>query len=305
MACGDALGAGLEFMTPEAIKERFGVVTDFAGGGPFDWPAGHYTDDTELALRLAESLIAYPNVNLADISRKWLEWLDSDPRDVGNLTRAALLRVRACLQSNRDPREAGQETWVATGRDSAGNGGLMRTAPVGLRYAWERKRLLEAADDICAITHYDPRARASCRAFCLAISQFLTEEGQRAIDLHALAEAVADLSPPTAEAITAVFDLEAADIPSSGYTLHTLQAALWPVERCMSLEEGIILVVNLGYDTDTCGAVAGALLGARDGEEAIPTRWLKTLHNVNYIREIADRLYEIASTSRPVEARAP
>ncbi len=294
MACGDALGAGIEFMTPTEITTRFGIVTDFAGGGPFGWPAGAYTDDTQMALALADSLIAHPALDLVDLTRRWLAWLDADPPDVGNLTRDGLLLARAYLEEGRDPREAGEQVWLATDMEAAGNGGLMRVAPAALRFVHDRDRLMQAAADTSAITHYDPRCRASCVVFCLALQALLQSETPDALCLMDLADAVRALSPETADAVLGVFDLDAGDVPSSGYTLHTLQAALWPVERGLPLEEGIVSIVNLGYDADTCGAVAGALLGARDGEEAIPDRWQGQLQGCDRIRTTADRLHAVA-----------
>jgi len=297
MACGDALGAGIEFMAPDEIMSRFGIVTDFAGGGPFNWPVGAYTDDTQMALALADSLIAHPDVDLTDTTRRWLAWLESGPPDVGNLTRDSLLLAQAYLQEGRDPREAGHEVWVATGKEAAGNGGLMRVAPVALRFVHDRRRLMKVANDTCGVTHYDPRCRASCVAFCLALRDMLLAEESGDVCLMDLARAVEDLSPETAEAILGVFDLDAGDVPSTGYTLDTLQAALWPAVRSLSLEDGIISIVNLGYDADTCGAVAGALLGARDGEDAIPERWLDQLQDRERIRATADRLCELATAN--------
>jgi len=292
MACGDALGAGLENLTPDSVKARFGVVTDFAGGGPLAWPLGMHDDNTELALRLGESLAEAGPVNLPDVARRWLAWLDTNPPDVGRLTRDALLRVRVCLEQGRDPREAGREVWVATGGDSAGNGGLMRTAPVALRFVEDPVARDRAADEICAITHHDPRVRASCIAFCAALAGLLTgEEG--GLDLKRLADKAGKISPAAAKAILGVFDLEASALPSGAYALDSLQTAFWPVVHSLPLEDGIILAVNLGREADPCGALVGALLGARDGELALPRRWLRHLREAERIRAVADRLYAL------------
>ena len=295
MACGDALGAGIEFMAPEAIKARFGLVTDFAGGGPFNWPVGAHTDDTEMALCLSESLIEHPQGDLADIASRWLTWLKSDPPDVGNLTRDGLIRAQSYMDQGEDPRLGGKGAWEATGCDSAGNGSLMRVAPVALLFAQHPERMLQLADETSQITHYDPRCRASCMVFCLALAEILTSDTRGVVDLKALADAVRELSEVTADAVLSVFDLDAGNVSTTGYCLDTLQAALWPMDRALGLEEGIVTIVNLGYDADTCGAVAGALLGARDGEGAIPDRWLKGLREADRIREAADRLYEQAA----------
>lgn len=297
MACGDALGAGIEYLATGAEGATRGIVTDFAGGGPYHWKVGAYLDNTDMALRLCESLIAHPEVDYRDIAARWIAWLETEPPDVGNLTRNALVRAQALLQEGRDPREAGRLSWEMTGRDSAGNGGLMRSAPVALRFALRREKLVRVANDVCTITHYDPRCRASCVAFSLALSEMLTAERPGCPDLGDLAESVASLSPDTAAAIRAVFDLDAEELPSSRYTLDTLQAALWPTERAMSLEDGIVMIVNLAQETDHCGAVAGALLGARDGEEAIPARWLSNLRGADHIREVANQLCDIVESA--------
>ncbi|MBN2713761.1 MAG: ADP-ribosylglycohydrolase family protein [Planctomycetes bacterium] len=294
MACGDALGAGIEYMAPGALDAEEGLVTDLVGGGPFNWKSGSHTDDTELSLLLAESLIEHPEVNTEHITRLWLEWLDSGPPNVGEMTRDGLLRARKCLRSNTDPREGGKRAWEATGCDSAGNGSLMRTAPVGMIFARNPKKIIEEADSISQITHYDPRCRASCIVYSLAISQMLTAEKRGFVDLSYLADQVRSLSPVVADSVNAVFDIEAENILYSTFCIDTLKAALWPVDRALSLEEGIVTIVNLGRDSDAVGAIAGALLGARDGASYIPERWINSLEDKVRIIGIADRLYDIA-----------
>lgn len=299
LACGDALGAGVEFMGPEEIRAKHGTVRDMLGGGPFNWGVGDYTDDTQMALALAESLLAAPGVDLDDLARRWIAWLDGDPPDVGILTHDALRRIEALRRSGGDLLSAARECWEATGRHSAGNGGLMRTAPLAMRYAYTPGILAERAATVCALTHYDPRCRASCIVLCGVLADYLgaAHQGRPRVDRHA--EAVRALSEATAEAVLDVHKLNREDVPSTGYTLATLQAGLWPVERGMSFEEGVVAVVNLGHDTDTCGAVAGAVLGARDGEAAIPARWLEVLKDRDRIRETADQLYELARADQP------
>ncbi len=297
MACGDALGAGIEFMAPETIQDRYGIVRDLIGGGPFNWPPGAYTDDTQMALALAESLIAHPEIDYTDLARRWIAWLRSEPPDVGNLTRNALVRAETYLEQDRDVLEAGETTWHIGGEDDAGNGGLMRTAPVALLLHEQTARMQEVAAKICALTHYDPRCRASCIVLCLAIAQMLRSGPGERLRLDVYAEAVEEISIKTATAVRAVETMDFDEVPSSGYTNDTLQAALWPATHRMELEEGLIATVNLGFDADTCGAVAGAVLGARDGENAIPQRWLDTLQEVDVIRETADRLYELATNA--------
>src|SRR5579859_928293 len=141
LACADALGATLEFMTPEQIQQRYGTLTDIVGGGWLNLPAGDYTDDTQMMRCLLESIVEHGDVVPSDIATRFVAWLESGPRDVGNLTSAAIRNLRRGTTWD----EAGKQAWEASGRNAASNGGVMRCAPIGLYRVTDTARLVADA----------------------------------------------------------------------------------------------------------------------------------------------------------------
>ena len=300
-AVGDALGCGVEFLSPAQIRQQYpNGLKDITGGGEFNWEPGDYTDDTQMLVALSESLIQHPQGNLWDMLDRWIGWKNSNPPDIGNLTRDALKAGEKLDRSTADPTDAGRIAWEATGKNSAGNGGIMRSAAIGLMYHDNPEKLRQISDQSCALTHYDPRCRASAIAQGLLLADILHGKvdktpGKRQESLKPLFEKIASeleaQSPDVAEAIRAVPTLKSEDVRTSGYTIHTVQVAFWALYHFDNLEDALIDIVNRGDDADTTAAVAGSLLGALHGEEAIPARFLNTLKETDNLRTLADRLY--------------
>lgn len=266
LAVGDALGTTLEFgPRNEAESHR-----DMLGGGPFHMPPGGWTDDTSMALCLAESLLRAGGFDPADLMRRFCNWWQvgylshtGDCFDIGNTTRTALLRF--LTDGNPFAGDPSPET--------AGNGSLMRLAPVAIYYAGDRPQAAEIARQQSATTHAAPQCLAACAEFCgLLIDAF---EGK-----------AKPASPLARETVS-----------SSGYVVDTLEAAVWAVATTDSFEAALVRAVNLGDDADTVGAVTGQLAGALYGMKAIPKRWLKTLLWRDRIEELADQL--IAQAAAP------
>jgi ADP-ribosylglycohydrolase len=280
---GDSLGATLEFMPWQAIRARYpDGLRDIVGGGPFGWPAGHATDDSDLTRAV---LLAYLAPGRADIVRaaadNMLAWLDGDwpgrepgsrPRDIGGATHHGLERYRHC----GDPRAAG------AGPGQAGNGSLMRCIPTALAVT-DRSRRIRESIEISAITHDDQRATVACAAYNEITAALLRETpAEQAISAGLAAarelgcSAVADAIDrgcriqPAAIAATGIipFDGEA-----SGYVLESLSLAVAAILDSRPLCEVLIDIARIGNDTDTNAAIAGGLRGARDGASAIPQRW--------------------------------
>lgn len=286
LACGDALGATLENEWAQTIAQKYGELRDIKGGGWLGLPQGAYTDDTQMMLCILESIVTHADVVPEDIAERFLHWFESHPPDVGALTSTAILYLaRGCGWQ-----EAGKRAWEGSGGTSAGNGGVMRCAPIGLFRRHNPDRLRADSRNTCLITHYDPRCQESCVALNWAIATLLsgeapTLEGMRSV---AHAEIVADY-------VQEVRAKDRDDLTSytSGYTLNAPALAFWALEHCDSLEEGIITIANLGQDADTNAAVTGALLGARYGASALPPRWLTVLENRAQLEALADRLYDL------------
>lgn len=263
LAAGDALGTTVEFKAPGS----FPPLTDIVGRGPFKLKAGEWTDDTSMALCLAESLLECRGFDPLDQLRRYLRWwreghLSSNGRcfDIGNTVRDALSRFE------RDPQPYGG----STNPRAAGNGSLMRLAPVPLYYHRDRAKAVDRSGDSSRTTHGAPEAVDACRLYGGLIVDALN--GRSKQELLAAA-------PPTTRAPK-----------GSGYVVESMQAALWAFSTTSSFRDGALAAVNLGDDADTTGAIYGQLAGAHYGAEGIPEAWRKKLVQRDLIESFADRL---------------
>jgi ADP-ribosyl-[dinitrogen reductase] hydrolase len=267
-AVGDALGMPLEF-GPRRPSES--LVREMRAGELRPLAAGHFTDDTEMALALAESLLAHRPLDPADLAQRSAEWYRAGPADIGVHTYHVLSRVLMGSGWEQAAREAQQEC-----PDAAGNGSVMRCWPVALAHCRDLSALLKDSRVQSRVTH----AHAECvagSAFVNAtiyylIHDALPEEAVRlALDAAEVPEALRDV-------IEAAPQRRREELENSGWVRHTLQSAVWGLLTTGSFEEAVVQVVNLGNDADTAGAVAGALAGAAYGMEAIPERWRQAVH---------------------------
>lgn len=283
---GDALGASVEFCSHVQVRERFpGGVREITGGGPFGWPAGHATDDTDLTRAV---LLAYLNPG-SDVVRaaadRMLDWLAGDwpgrepgspPADVGGATAAGL----ANYQRSGDPRRSG------AGPGQAGNGSLMRCMPTALAVPGRERRIRESAE-ISAITHDDPRCVVSCAAYneiAAGLIQGLppaaaVSAGEAATRELGEGDVLAALDRGRDLAVEAAAKLGTASLPGDGggFVLDSLSLAVAAVLDPRPIPDVLADVILLGSDTDTNAAIAGGLLGARDGAKALPPEWVATL----------------------------
>lgn len=284
LAVGDALGGPVEFMTAGAIRGTHGRLREMIGGGWLHLAPGEVTDDTQLTLVIARSIARLGRVDPADIAAGFVDWYRGRPKDVGNTTAASIRH----LIDGASWREAGRMTHGGDGGLGAGNGSLMRTAPLALACRRDPASLDRAGREVSAITHASPLATESCVAFDRALVAVL--EGVS----DPLVAAAAVEHDEVRAVVSAIPGLERPDVRSGGFVLETLQAALWSFARHDDFEETVVEAVNLGGDTDTTGAVAGALAGARYGVDAIPRRWLAVLQGSEELAALADRLLEVA-----------
>ena len=267
LAVGDALGTALEFTRRDAEPR----VTDLIGGGPFGLQPGEWTDDPAMALALAGSLAADPMLDEKDLMDRFVDWLRRGTYsctgrcfDIGGTTRSAL----ASYERTGDP-VAG-----ATDPFSAGNGSLMRLAPVALRHSSDRERLADVTLRQSRTTHGAAEAVSSCLAFAYILADAI--EG-RARD-EVLAPREMKLATKVAQVIGGAWrGKQRRDISSSGYVVDSLEAALWCVARTASFADAVILAANLGDDADTVAAITGQLAGALYGASAIPAQWMAKL----------------------------
>lgn len=289
LAIGDALGASVEFKSPGS----FPPVTAMRGGGPHRLAPGQWTDDTSMALCLAESLVECGDFDARDQMERYVRWwregyLSSTGEcfDIGNTTRTSLHH----FTRTGDPYSG------ATAPEAAGNGSLMRLAPVPIFYRSDPKLAIRYAADSSRTTHGAPEAVDACRYFAGLIVGALNGVSKEDL-LSAGYSPVqklwhgAPLSPAVDEVASGSFKVrQPPEIRGSGYVVQTLEAALWAFERTGSYTEGLLQVVNLGDDADTTGAVYGQLAGAYYGLRAIPRDWRRQIARADEILALADRL---------------
>jgi ADP-ribosylglycohydrolase len=290
LATGDALGTTLEFKPPGS----FAPITDMVGGGPFNLPPGGWTDDTSMALCLAESLVERgfdPEHELATYCR----W-EADGHlsvkgycfDIGGTTMAALASYR------EDPRPFAGSTDLR----AAGNGSLMRLAPVPLRWAFDRDRAVHLAGESSRTTHAAVTCVDACRYLAALIVGAV--RGKSKAELLTPGYFAGPLYPAVADVAAGSFRAkEPPDIRGTGYVVKSLEAALWAFHRTHTFRDGALAAVNLGDDADTTGAVYGQLAGAYYGEAAIPAEWRAKLALRELIERRADELFALAAAGTP------
>ncbi|MBW3663349.1 MAG: ADP-ribosylglycohydrolase family protein [Actinobacteria bacterium] len=276
MAAGDALGAGYEFSTPRPD-------TDIAmiGGGVGGFAPGEWTDDTSMAVCIAD-VTATGAVELDAIGERFLDWFRSGPADVG-IQISAVLRG-AASGADLDPRAA--DYHARKPDSSAGNGSLMRTAPVALAHLGDDDAIAEAARAASALTHADPLCQEACVLWCIAIDRAVRE--QRLDGVHDGLELLPeDRRSFWHERLVAAETQPPASFTPNGFVVTALQAAHAAISQtaipdgpfaCLHLQHALEAAVRIGHDTDTVAAIAGAVLGARWGASAIPFRWRRMLH---------------------------
>lgn len=288
LAVGDALGAPYELTGALAELQRRGeqVAELVAGGG---WAKGEWTDDTALALATAEAYADGPCIDPERAARAMLRWLASGPKDVGNLTRTALVLMR----DRKVPARMAGRVAMAGKAHSAGNGSLMRAAPTGLVRHPDDPLLVGESIALSAITHADERCLGACVAFNVVLSSLVFRPELPLDDvLVAASRSAVIVCPEVAALVDGVRrrePLRHADSPR-GYVLVCLERALAALRDAPSPREGLVAVVMAGGDTDTNAAVAGALLGAKHGFGAIPASWLGALQGKRELETAIGRL---------------
>jgi ADP-ribosylglycohydrolase len=291
LAAGDALGTTLEFKPPGAFEP----ITDMVGGGPFGLQAGQWTDDTSMALCLAESILDCGRFDAVDQMRRYVRWwrtgyLSSTGVcfDIGNTTRAALRKFEL----------TGEPFAGSTDPATAGNGSLMRLAPVPLAFANDPSVAIECAGQSSRTTHAAPAAVDACQYFAGLIVGALSGVSKAEL-LQPYYSPVAGywdehrMHPAVAEVVGGSYKRKGPPaIRGSGYVVESLEAALWAFHHTDDFRSGCLAAVNLGDDADTTGAVFGQVAGAYYGLPGIPATWLAKVFLRERIEQLARRLRE-------------
>lgn len=291
LAVGDAVGVPLEFKNPGTFQP----VNDMIGGGPFNLQPGMWTDDTSLALCLAESLTEKEKFDPRDQLQRYLKWyqeghLSVNGRcfDIGNTTRKAL----QIFEDTGNPYPGLDDEYAA------GNGSLMRLAPVPLFYMSDPKQAVEMSAKSSCTTHRNILAVDSCRYFGGLIHGALIGKNKKELlsPRYAPIENYWEnnpLAPLVDEVAAGSFkEKEPPEIRGRGYVIKSLEAALWAFYKSKNYKQGCLMAVNLGEDADTTGAIYGQLAGAFYGKTGIPQEWLNKLAKREIIESITQGLYQ-------------
>ncbi len=288
LALGDALGAPFEFLRGRNVPDPLPALER-----PWlDQPPGSTTDDTAMARNLMRSLAERGGFDPQDLVARHLEWWRGDPPDVGTLTGRVLRRIDAGVPAD----DAARAIWQERGPEvSAGNGSVMYCAPIGIAFANRPDELFALAPALSALTHFDERCKTSVLAIALTVAALVRgEEGEPA----ARAGVDAVLDREGGEELEFLVDAAGSkrqiDGPDQGFCLFTTGIALQALVRGGDVETELRRVVGLGGDTDTNAAVAGALLGARDGVAGLPSVWLGRLRDRDAIESEARELAALA-----------
>lgn len=299
LVVGDALGVPVQFQPREMVRAN--PITGMDRAESPGRPPGTWSDDSSMVLATVASLIDV-GWNPRDVMDRFARWLfrgehtpHGEAWDVGGTTRSAITRYAEDVPIEN-----------AGGRDEHdnGNGSLMRILPVALWHAQDsHSDIIERARQASALTHAHPRAELSCAIYSLVVHAIMLGAGIR----KALAAATASIEPivPRGERKVlkrvlsgAILDARESDIESSGYVVHTLEAALWCCARHEDYRSIVLEAVNLGDDADTTGAVAGGLAGVMYGEGGIPQEWVQALEKPNVVWHMAHRFAEAVGARR-------
>ena len=293
LATGDAVGTTLEFNPPGTFEP----LKDMVGGGPFHLKPGQWTDDTSMALCLAESLIECKGFDPVDQLKRYVRWyreghLSSTGKcfDIGGTVRSALAK----FEKTHEP------YCGATDPNSAGNGSIMRLAPVPLFYTKKPLEAVEKSGESSRTTHGALAAIDACRYLGALIVGAINGASKEELlsDNFCPASGSWNKKPLTEEideiASGSFKRKNPPQIKGTGYVVKSLDAALWAFYHSKSFNEGCLMAVNLGDDADTTGAVYGQLAGAFYGEQGIPESWRSKLAHRSLIESFADQLFDLS-----------
>ncbi|PNU18952.1 ADP-ribosyl-[dinitrogen reductase] hydrolase [Geothermobacter hydrogeniphilus] len=275
LALGDALGATTEFMTPVEIRMKFKVHRKIRGGGWLGLKPGQVTDDTEMSLALARALLEQGGWNLQAVAEQFLAWMRAKPVDIGATVRRGINRYRRSGEL-----QTPYNDW------DAGNGAVMRMAPVAIMTLGDDEALVRCALEQARLTHNHPLSDAGCLCVGRMVQAALL--GADRFRLHQLTRGLVAEHPN--------FRFNNYHGQASGYVVETLQTVFHYLFTTGSFEECLIGVVNQGGDADTTGAIAGMIAGAFYGLGALPRAWLRRLDRKvrEEVEDAAERLVRLS-----------
>ena len=297
LAVGDALGTTLEFQPPGTFEP----ITDMLDGGLFHLSPGEWTDDTSMALCLAESLIECNGFNAIDQLERYMLWSQHGYLSHNHACFDIGITVSQSLRWYKFQKDRGEpidQHCGPTDAHTAGNGSLMRLAPAAMFYARQPELAAQMCGESSLTTHGAKTAVDACRYYGALLAMALDGAEKDAI-LAFAPPWLADLDPLIGEIAQGSYrHKQPPEIQGSGYVVRSLEASMWAFDRSQSYREGCLLAANLGDDADTTAAIYGQLAGAHYGDQGIPAEWLAKLAMREQIEEYAIRLYELGWESQ-------
>src|SRR5829696_3799469 len=286
LAVGDAVGTTVEFKS----RGSFPPVTDMVGSGPFQLKPGQWTDDTSMALCLGISLLSKPGFDPIDQMDQYCDWYKSgylsstgDCFDIGNTVRQALEKYK----------ETGNPFSGSTSPNAAGNGSLMRLAPIPMYYFSDLEKTLHFAGESSRTTHGAQECIESCQLFAEMLFRALSGLSKDEILFNTT---IRISSSKIQDIASGNYRQKSMDqITGTGYVVESLEAALWCFYRTETFKAAILQAANLGDDADTTAAICGQIAGAYYGLDGIPAPWRERLAKNAEIGQLADRLFDHAS----------
>lgn len=270
LAVGDAVGTTVEFKEPG----EFETLTDMVGGGVFRLQPGEWTDDTSMALCLADTILATGTVDPFDLMIRFARWYHIGENssngkcfDIGT----------TCVGAIREFEKAKAYKPAPNLSHLSGNGSIMRLAPVVTRWAQDRATAISMAVLQGETTHGSDACRDACTTLAGALVDLI--HGQEALGLHDQRH------------------LKVHEVPNTGYVVHTMIAAVWAFQTTSDFRECILKAANLGGDADTIAAVAGQLAGAKYGLSGIPVDWVDKLAQCDHLLDLANKMFDAGAPS--------
>lgn len=292
LAIGDAVGASVEFLE----RGTFPEVTDMNGGGPFCLKKGYYTDDTIMAVCLAQSLVEKKSFDPENQMNRYVNWYEygyNSPTgvcfDIGGTTAAALRKYQLTGNPYAGSRNA----------TSSGNGGIMRMAPIPMFFRY-MDDVCEYAKKMSSTTHASALCLSCAQVFAHSIKLALIGKDKSSIlnDINHYIETDSVLKNNNTNVLKLGFnDKNVDDIKGSGFVLESLEAALWCFFNTETYESAVLTATNLGDDTDTTAAIVGQLAGAYYGINGIPQKWRDVIYNYDELVYLSDNLYILSETN--------
>ncbi|MHC4778560.1 MAG: ADP-ribosylglycohydrolase family protein [Planctomycetota bacterium] len=289
LGVGDALGAPLEFMSASQILIKHGMVREMIGGGWLNVRPGETTDDTAMALALADSIVSKGGFDREDAAARYIDWLRTGPKDAGNTIRASLSRIAEGIPID----EASALAHSEIGGKSAGNGTAMRCAPLALAFADRDEELIIHSRAEAAITHHDPVAGGGSAALNIMISTALGPGKDKSSVIPRAREVLS--ASGESSTVPDPGSKDAGELRPTGYVIDSLECAIWAFLKGKGFEDCLVHAVNLGGDTDTIGAICGALSGAWYGASRIPARWLSALDRREDLENAGKALLQLSA----------